>query len=236
MHWISLIFRFIVLYSLWSLTTTDRQELNNLLQFFFIYYLVREPLSTGRLGKYMTQAIMRGDINTYLTRPLSFTLAQVIKLFTTIVARSIVPFLIVIIAIFVYPEILAPESLLSGVFFILFMIISTVIWNLIIAIFSIPAFYGTETGHLRTVLDLVLNIFTGALIPAQYYPAQIKEFLTYTPIPYIGYYPIEIYQNGWQNVNLLQGAITAIFWMISLYVLFNILYKKGLRSYEAVGG
>jgi ABC-2 type transport system permease protein len=222
-----------VYYIFWSLTTNNPQELNRLFMYFLLYYSIIEPISTGKVASQMSKSILRGEITTFLTKPVYYPFVQFTVLVRILVVRLIGPtILLTILGIFNSKD-FAPSSILNLILFIVFCLLGIILWNLIILNIACFSFWGTEITGFLTLFDLVLRVFKGGLIPIFLFPLWLTDILTFTPIPYLASTAVEIYQSDLNTNYILKSFLIAITWIIIFGVLFKKFYKYGLSRYEA---
>lgn len=236
MNWTVRFFMFYVAFYLWNLTSTSVSDSNRLVCYFAIYYLIVDPLGSGRTAKYMSDAIHSGEINSYLTKPINFPATQVFKIFAALTSRIIVPIFILIIGAIVRPDLFASASVGYFIMFVVFLILGFVIWNIFMLTIGSIAFWGTEVGFTLTVIDLVLNLFRGAWIPLYLFPESFRNILNLTPIPYIGAFPVTVFQGEISTEQIFSSLLINLFWITILFIIFRIVYSKGLKKFEAQGG
>ncbi|RUS95295.1 multidrug ABC transporter permease [Dulcicalothrix desertica PCC 7102] len=87
------------------------------------------------------------------------------------------------------------------------------------------------THELLYTLQLILG---GALAPLALFPKVLLSVLAYTPFPYVIDFPINVIL-GLHGVELVEGFIIQIFWVVVLTALYRLLWRKGLQKYSAVG-
>lgn len=235
-RWVMNSFDVIVNVALWSLVTGgDQQQINKLILYFTLYYGILNNIHTSRTAAWISRDILNGDINQYLIKPIYFPLVQVIKSSTLIIVRILVPLLILVTGSFLYPAILAPISLTNLVFCLIFMSLSTIIWNSMTISFSTISFLGTETSQFFTALDLTINLLKGAYIPAYLFSPYVTRLLSFTFIPYLASFPIRLYQEIVSPAEILQAFLVAVAWAVFFTFTATYFYRRGLRVYEAQG-
>lgn len=230
------LFGFLTFFFIWSLTATNQQELNKLFVYYFLFYCLFSSFMSSRPAKWFGQAISTGEFSNYLLKPISFPLVNSIKYISLISARLIMPLIVFIVAGLVRPDLFADTSVLAILLFIVFAIFGIILWNLFMNFMGATAFWVTEIGFTLTVIDLILNFFNGAWIPFYLYPQWLIDVLLFTPIPYFGAFPIMIWQGSLPAGKIVQGVIVLFIWLVIFYMASRLIYKRGIKKYEAFGG
>lgn len=228
-------FEVIIYVALWSLMSKDSSDTYRLIAYFTLYYGLLNNIHTSKTAGWIANAINTGDLNNFLVKPINFPLLQVIRTITVIIVRTLVPIVILILGCIFFPQIFAPLSLLNFLAFLLFVLLGVIIWNLLTISISTLAFRGAEISSTLTVLDLLINLFKGAYIPAFYFPAWLTKVLSFTFIPYLASYPIKLYQETINYQELMFSFAVALAWIAFLGFTAVYFYKLGLKRYEASG-
>ncbi len=235
-RWISNAFEIIVYFSLWSLTTNGQQtDIKRLIIYYALFFGIFHNLQTSRVASWMGDDISSGQLNHYLTKPINFPLAVIIRSSTILIARVTVPVFLLVIGSFVFPDYLSPSSIANLLLFIIFTFLGLLLWNLLMVIIGCLAFWLTEIRSLVVVFDIILSFIKGAFIPVYLFSPATKQVLALTPFSYFAAFPTDIYQGLISNNQLLSGFFTIIIWTLLLFILSRFLYSRGVRRYEAYG-
>jgi len=89
-------------------------------------------------------------------------------------------------------------------------------------------------GHFLITV-VAIEFLSGALFPLDILPQGIQNILSYTPFPYLIFFPLQVYLGKISGVLLFKGILVSVFWAFVLLLLMNKLWKKGLRVYEGHG-
>lgn len=234
-RWVFGITQVIVYYYLWRLTSNSLEDKNKFLLYFILFHGILNGMHTGRTASNISNAIKTADINNIILKPISFPLTQVIRTLTPIIARSIVPTILLILGYIILPAIFAPASIIHLTVSVLFFAFGLFTWNILFSILGFIAFWTIENNSLITVIDLILNFLKGAYIPYFLFPGIIQRFLSYTPIPYFISLPIDIYMGNYQFSDMVKNLLIYMIWFIIFLFIAKYLYKKGLQRYEGYG-
>jgi ABC-2 type transport system permease protein len=67
-------------------------------------------------------------------------------------------------------------------------------------------------------------------------PAWLQSFIQWSPFTYELFFPVQVYQERVQGAALLQGLAIQAGWMLAMWAAANLMWKRGLGHYQAVGG
>lgn len=100
---------------------------------------------------------------------------------------------------------------------------------------SLLAFWVENTYGFRFTMRVIMEVAGGAIIPLSFFPALLQKVFALLPFPYFVYFPMRIYLNKIESVEILPELIRAAAWTAGLAGLNAILWKRGLRRYTAMG-
>ena len=115
-----------------------------------------------------------------------------------------------------------------------FSLVVSVLWFVIDFTFGLAAFWIEEVWVFRVIFSFFAILFSGAFIPVELFPAPLQRFLSYTPFPFITSVPAHIFM-GTSGVSLWSATITLMGWIGGLSVCASIVWRRGLRLYNAAG-
>ena len=78
-------------------------------------------------------------------------------------------------------------------------------------------------------------ILGGALVPLDLFPAPVQQVLAFLPFAYILNFPVQILLGNLAAPALLQGFAAQILWILLFVGFKQLLWRKGLKQYAAVG-
>jgi ABC-2 type transport system permease protein len=130
--------------------------------------------------------------------------------------------------IFTYP-ISLPGVLISIVFVLLGLGINFLLDMLI----GLAAFWFDKVWFLFIVKELFLWILAGKLLPLDFLPEAAGNILQLLPFKYLGYYPTVLVMGKVDFVFSELGI--ALLWLTGLFILVQVIWKKGVKGYAGYG-
>ena len=182
--------------------------------------------------------ISQGDISNYLIKPVNYfkywltrdlsskALNLIFAVFETIILYFLLkpPFFIQTNPLYLISSLLS-VFLAILIFFVLTFITSSVP-------FWIPeAAWGVHF----VVTTVIVEFLSGALFPLDVLPKILQTVLNYTPFPYLIFFPLEVYLGKITGIFLIKGMIISVFWLVFLWWALNVIWRKGLKAYQAYG-
>lgn len=187
--------------------------------------------------KLITGEIKSGNLNKLLLKPVNPVLYYVFQqlgetvIYWTINAMFVLLFLLLLGITPVLPS----NLLIIPILFVL-LIFAKVSVILFYATISTVGFWTTETKHLHHILINMVRLFGGSFLPLAILPSIIGKLADFLPFKYAISFPVNFYLGRFSFAESLYAVGILVVWIVGLSVLSNILWKKGLRNYEAIGG
>jgi ABC-2 type transport system permease protein len=104
---------------------------------------------------------------------------------------------------------------------------------------GLSAFWFVRAEGLRAVFQVLLSVFSGALVPLVFFPAVVQKILFFLPFQYLLYVPSMVWTGSYRLGGLsmpipeivgIQAAAVLAMWALS-----EILYRLSMRRFNAVG-
>lgn len=233
-HWVFLA----IMYYVWKLVIEsgdDTYSLNEIMTYYGIVRIAWQMTSPYDF-KLITGMIKSGELNNLLIKPLSPIFYYVFdRLGYTIVywlinSLSIIAFWLVFGITPVLPQ---------NIIYFLLSLILLLAARLCVVLFyyslSSSAFWITETKHIHHLLINMVKILGGSFIPLIMLPRWIQFIANFLPFKYAINYPVNFYLGRLDVQAALTGGGILLLWIIGLFISGNILWRIGLRRYEATG-
>jgi len=100
---------------------------------------------------------------------------------------------------------------------------------------GILAFWLTEIRGMFEVMEVVILILGGILMPLTLYPKLLEQISYVLPFGYIIYFPVIAFQGQLSAISLLQVLAGQLMWIVVFGFLYKWLWRAGIRKYSAIG-
>jgi ABC-2 type transport system permease protein len=216
-----------------SKSNTSVFDFRQILSYFLIASAVEDltNTSTGGWDRDIRHKIKQGLLSNYLIKPINILRFWYVSFMGKRVSISIYAIICLFVGVNIYPH-----SSLGGMFLFPVSLVLTAATgaglNLLV---GIMAFYSPEAGNFANVVDHISNIFSGHLIPLNYFPTMLRNIAFLTPFPILTFFPVSILQQGDFNGETFYKLGLSLFWAVTLLVLGNIAWKRALKNYDGVG-
>lgn len=235
------VLRVLVVYVLWSSLllgygSVSHYSRTTLLSYVLLTMIVQAVVFSSRTID-ISNDISSGDLTNILLKPVNYFkyyLAQDLGNKAMNLVFSIVEF-----SLFIYffkPTLfLQPNLVLLGVS-ILLLILAGFIYYFLNIILGFLAFYNPENVWApRFLFFMIVDFLAGSLFPLDILPPMFFKLLMLTPFPYFLYFPISVYLGKFTGGSLVLYSFIGLMWLFVLSRLAVILWRLGLKAYEAWG-
>jgi ABC-2 type transport system permease protein len=203
------------------------------------YYLT--AIIIGRLVEYhfadwQADNIRTGRFSINLVKPLSIapslfanSLSGKIMLFfiTTIPLFSII--------LFFFRQYLILPHINQIVPFIIMLVLGNLISFFLEMIIVACAFFLKNVNGIRHFKWMSTAVLGGYIIPLTLLPNWLQTITNFLPFKYLYFAPISIFLGQMNNQQIITSYLTAIIWIIILWSIQKLLWRRGIRAYSAVG-
>lgn len=179
----------------------------------------------------VSEEIRSGSLNKYLLQPYSYFKNK----FFTSLAKFIVNllvFLVPLMAAFIYFRIETYKCF----YYFLFLILSFSINFMISMLLGLITFWLMNVSNVYAMIGFISSFLSGSLIPINIMPAFIQKISIYLPFRYLAYEPTAILLYNKPIGEILRTFTGGIVWVMILFLLYKIVWKLGMRKYEAFSG
>ena len=98
------------------------------------------------------------------------------------------------------------------------------------------AFWILEISTFIFILFAFEYLASGHLFPLDMLPPALQHVLWFTPFPSMLYVPISIYMGKITGGSIALGLLTQLFWVLAMYALTRLMWRRGIKHYSAFGG
>lgn len=185
---------------------------------------------------YIHYEIREGLIANYLTKPLDFQLynlfANLGSLLMNLTAIT-VPTVLLLTFVFKVKVTFGPGLFLFPLSLLLAFLISFSIDYSI----GLMGFYSESVWGLSTTKEIIVTVFSGALIPLQFFPAAMQKVLFWLPFQAIYHTPIMMLTKPDQGLGVfLPMMAVQLAWAIGLFFAARLFYYQAIKVLRIAGG
>ena len=193
---------------------------------------IRYEAIIGGIGN----ALKSGNVAVWLLKPVSYPLYVIVSEIGSTAYRFIfivVPTVAVVALIY---GMLPPASIFDGVMFVLYWLLAFAIVSLISALFGLIAFWLLTSFSLEWMMQAILNLLSGSLIPFWFFPEPFGLIARHLPFAWIVYYPSAVWLGRLSPAETLIYFALGLVWAAAIAVGVAILWRKASTRIIVQGG
>lgn len=193
-------------------------------------------LTRNYLATYVSRDINEGRLSMALVKPIPYMKYVFLNEFGRAGMTTVMSFTTQIIVIMFFLDRVVINSDPLYILLILAMILLAFVIEMLIGfMIGATAFWTDEADSTVSVMDRVKRFFSGGYFPLSLLPVGIATAAGYLPFAYSFYVPAQLYLKKMTLQQGLIGLAVQIGWIIFLSLLLSVIWKRGLKKYEATG-
>lgn len=185
---------------------------------------------------YLAFEIREGMIATYLTKPLDFQLYVLcINLGSTLMNLTAITLPTILLLTLVF-RVTIPVGL-GLALFPLSLLLAFLVSFCFDYFIGLLAFYTESTWGLSITKEIVVTLFSGALIPLQFFPDAIQKVLLVLPFQAIYYTPLMmVTKPDLGGETFLPMLAVQLIWVLILFAATRLFYNQAIKVLRVSGG
>ena len=205
---------------------------------YFLLVILVDNLVTPTEDEWQIAADIReGQISAFLTKPLNYLGYR----FSLFVSYRIVYTLITLVPIglafyWFRGFITLPQSPATWPLFLLSVTMAAGISFLIAYTLALMAFWILEISTIVFILYSFEYFLSGQTFPLDIMPAWFQSVLRWLPFPYELFFPVQVFLERVRGPQLWGGLAIQAGWLLVLFGAARLMWRRGIRHYQAVGG
>ncbi len=185
---------------------------------------------------FLPNKIWDGSISTELLRPISFKGRMIAENVGNSAFNLIFKFIPVLIITLLTTGVNAPADFPCLLLFILSAILGYgVLWSISFAI-QMTSFWLINIWSLVTIKNVFVNVLSGSMIPLWFMPDWMQGVLNFTPFASICFTPVRIYLGQLSYGDIAVKCAIQLVWIVLIYLIGDLLWRKGQRKLIVQGG
>ncbi len=233
------VFTFIVYCSIYKALYGERSEVDGVtysmvVTNFIISLGLSKAFSFNEM--FLPDKINWGEIGNELLRPVSFRLRLLSENIGEGIFKLIFNFAPSVIFAVLTTGVLPPSSALN----VVLMVISAALGYLILwelsFIVQTWCFWFCYVWGMIVMKNVIVNVLAGSMIPLWFMPEALRKVISFTPFGAIYFTPVQIYLGQIGGSEIAACMLNQIVWIVILFVIGDIFWKKGTKRLVVQGG
>lgn len=184
-------------------------------------------------------SITSGNIAYELCRPIDLYSMWFLKNMAIRFSRTILRCLPILVVTIFLPKpfnISLPSTSLSGVLFILSIVIGFLVLIAFSMLIYISVFYTVSAMGIRVLATSIIEFFAGAIIPIPFFPDNLRFIILLLPFASMQNTPFLIYTGYIKGNDVLWSMVLQLAWLIVLVLIGKLMMKRALEKVVVQGG
>lgn len=185
---------------------------------------------------FMPDKINNGTITNEFLKPVNFRLRLLAENIGESVFKLIFNFIPALIFAVFYTGIALPKDALSVVLMFISVILGyLILWEIGFIVQSL-CFWFVFVWGMIVIKNVIVNIFSGIMIPLWFMPEPLMKVIEFTPFESIYFAPLKLYLGQMTAEQILICFLKQIVWVLILWLVGEIIWRKGNRKLVVQGG
>jgi ABC-2 type transport system permease protein len=181
--------------------------------------------------------IREGRISAYLIKPMNYLLYRITAYVSyRLLYIAVVLLPILALAVFFREYIRMPARLSTWPALAISTLMAAGIQFFIAYAIAMLSFWILEISTIVFILYSFEYFLSGHVFPLDIMPAWLQGFLHWSPFTYELFFPAQIAMERVRGVALWEGLAIQAGWLLFFAMLARVMWRRGLRRYQAFGG
>jgi ABC-2 type transport system permease protein len=230
----------IIYLAVWTSIASSKGSVNGLtVNDFTTYYmtlLIVDQITSNIVIHTFAYKVQDGSLSGELVRPIHPMLTNALVNNIAFKALTIMGFIpIWIILYFLYKPDFSNVTSTTVLTAIPALIMGFLVGFLLSASITALAFWTTRVYSIHEFYYALMLLFSGQFVPLTLMPPVIQEIARYLPFQLQIYFPVQLILGNLTQAQIIQGYTAGIFWLVTAIVIFNAVWRNGVKRYSAVG-
>ena len=201
-------------------------------RYFFSVFLIRQFTTIWVIWEFERE-VVEGKLSFRLLQPLDPVWHHVARHLAEKITR--IPFVILFCSLFffLYPDAFWLPNWQNILLCILAVVMAFILRFLIQYTFAMFAFWTERASAIQQFWYLFYIFLSGMIAPLEVFPPTVREFIEWTPFPYLIHFPAAILTGI--PLDFIRSSFIILIWSILFFVANRWLWKKGLKHYSGMG-
>jgi ABC-2 type transport system permease protein len=227
-------------YFLWSAIYGDNSEIQGLSVLQMTTYVavawMARAFYFNNIDREIAAEIKDGKVAIEMIRPYNYLGMKTMQALGEGIFRLLffsVPGMVIVALVF---PINFSASFLTWLFFLVSLVFSFIVNTQINLLTGIMSFFLFNNTGLIRAKRVVIDLFSGLLLPISFFPVWAQSVMTYLPFQAISYIPSMIFTEGFVGQELYQAVLLQAAWALILLIPIQLLWTLAKKQLIVQGG
>ncbi|MFB9328179.1 ABC transporter permease [Paenibacillus aurantiacus] len=240
---VSAVFPVVIQYFLWTAIYESSAEgvvygytYNQMITYTILAAVVTKLIGTG-FEYDVLDDIKNGGLNKFIVKPIGYFFYRAACFFGSKLMFFLISGALIAVALTVLRFNIGLAIGVSNVLLFMLAIVFALALNfLIFFCIGTVSFWLTDVYHLFEAARIVVIVVSGGIFPTDILGPAVGRALDWLPFVYTINFPVDVMNGKLGFEGIVQGIALQLVWILILTVIANLLWRRGMKSYSAVGG
>src|SRR4051812_46910496 len=206
--------------------------------YYYLLTILVSNLVTPTEDEWQIAADIRdGQINSFLTKPLSYLGYRFSLFLSGRLVYTIVTILPIAVIFYLFRGYIAlPADAITWVLAIVSLVLAAAMQFFITYSLAMMAFWLLEISTIVFIVYSFEYFLGGQMFPVDIMPATVQAVMKWLPFYYELFFPIAIFLRPLRRVAMIEALAIQIGWVLVTWAAARLMWRRGLGHYQAVGG
>jgi ABC-2 type transport system permease protein len=227
-------------YFLWSAIYGGKEEIQGLSVLQMTTYVavawMARAFYFNNIDREIAAEIQDGKVAIEMIRPYNYLGMKIMQALGEGIFRFLffsIPGMIIVALIF---PIGFSASLSTWLFFFFSLLFSFIVNTQINLLTGIMTFFFFNNAGLIRAKRVVIDLFSGLLLPISFYPMWAQDVMSYLPFQAISYVPSMIFTEGFVGQEIYHAVLLQAVWVLILFIPIRLLWSLAKKHLIIQGG
>jgi ABC-2 type transport system permease protein len=218
-------------------TEVASYTLKQMISYYLVITIVDALTAVNEDDWQIAADIKDGNISQFLLKPIDYLMYRLCLFGAGRLIYSVVALIPVGLFIFFQREsfVLPPDWATVG-YFAVSIVMTALLQFFMSYTMALLAFWVLEVATFIFILFAFEYMAGGHLFPLDILPPAVHEVLSFTPFPYLLFFPVSLFLGRLNGPEIAQGLAIQAIWVVAMYALARLVWSRGIKKYSAVGG
>lgn len=206
--------------------------------YIFMVYVTSSIVAIS-LSEWVSEDVVKGTVAMNLIKPIDYRLSLIVRALGQMVYRFLAPAVFIWVGLELYKYFalgLGFTPISNLIFYLISCMLSFLIFVLFDFCVGMVAFFTNYIFGLLMVKEALMSFLTGQLIPLSFFPPIVQRIFDFLPFSSMIYTPVMIYLGKYSATELALLLLRQAFWVVALYLLGSLIWKRVVRRMVVLGG
>lgn len=231
----------LTLYFLWTTVFAGRESLFGFSRDQIITYVLGSTFLFSLVFVHsmddIADGIANGRLSLFLLKPVNFlgywfvrrVASRLMHLLTTSAELAI-------FVILVRPQFFTQLDSRVLALSLLTLLSAIILFTLLDFLAGLTSFWTIHAYGPRFAFKMLMEFTSGRFFPLNILPAFLFRVVNFLPFSFLVFFPLNVYLGRLTTSEIYRGLTNQVVWIAALFLVLKIIWSRGLRRYEAVGG